>query len=111
MTPSFICDIVYMVRYLRKVIIITLENVKGRRFVMKREYVSERQKQYYEEVLPKLSKEIQDLNLGMRANTCLVSAELTTSDSLKKAIENGTHIPMLNKEAKEVIASYFEIEI
>ena len=78
---------------------------------MKKEYVSERQKKYYEEVLPKLSKEIQDLNLGMRANTCLVSAGLLTPAKLKKAIENNVHIPMLDKEAKETIVTCFGIEV
>ena len=78
---------------------------------MKKEYVSERQKKYYEEILPKLPKEIQELNLGMRANTCLVNAGILTLEKLKKAIATDVHIPMLDKETRKTIASFFGLEV
>jgi len=78
--------------------------MKGCMFMTKtKKYVSERQRKYYEEVLPQLSGDIQQMNLGMRANTCLVSAGILTLDSLKEAIKNNTHIPLLDYEAKEKI--------
>lgn len=77
---------------------------------MKKEYVSERQRRYYEEILPKLSEEIQALDLGMRANTCLVSAGIFTLERFKKAVENEKNIPMLDKETREDIINRFGIQ-
>ena len=68
-----------------------------------KKYASERQRKYYEEVLPKLSKEIQKMDLGMRANTCLVSANILSLEQLQNAIKNNTHISMLDKEARDKI--------
>lgn len=65
--------------------------------------LSERQKLYYEEILPKLSQEVVKLNLGMRANTCLVSAEIFTKKQLEYAIMHNEEIPMLGKELREEI--------
>lgn len=76
--------------------------------VSKKKYASERQRKYYTEVMPKLSEDIKRINLGMRANTCLVSANILTLEQLKTAMENDEHIPMLDKEAKKEIINYLK---
>ena len=73
-----------------------------------KKYVSERQRKYFEEVLPKLSSDVQKMNLGMRANTCLVSAGILTLEQLRDAMNNNVHIPLLDKEAREIICDYLK---
>lgn len=76
--------------------------------ISRQKYVSERQRKYYEEVLPKLSSSIQKMNLGMRANTCLVSAGILTLKQLRQAINSDVHIPLLEKEARQNICYYLK---
>lgn len=66
-------------------------------------FKSKRQEQYFLYVLPKLDKEIANMDLGMRANTCLVSAGITTISRLKEAISKNEFIPYLDKVSKEEI--------
>lgn len=68
-----------------------------------KEFVSERQEDYFLNILPKLDKEIVSMDLGMRANTCLVNAGITTISRLKEAISKNENIPYLDKVSKEEI--------
>lgn len=65
--------------------------------------VSQRQADYFNNILPKLDVRIADMNLGMRANTCLVNAGICTLEELKKAVIENRHIPLLGRESLEEI--------
>lgn len=72
-------------------------------------YVSKRQEEYFLSILPKLDKEIANMDLGMRANTCLVSSNILTMDELKKAMLEDRHIPYLSKEARNEILKILKL--
>ncbi len=74
-----------------------------------KEFVSKRQEEYFLNILPKLDKEIVGMDLGMRANTCLVNAGVLTVESLKQALLEDKHIPYLDKFSKEEIIEKLKI--
>lgn len=72
-------------------------------------FVSKRQEEYFLNIIPKLDEEILSMNLGMRANTCLVNANILTMKELKKALLEDKHIPYLDKFSKEEIIEKLKI--
>lgn len=73
-------------------------------------YKSERERKYYEEVLPKLSAGIKQMNLEMRSNFVLFNSGIYTVKDLRKALENGGHIQMLDREDEEYICKCLQIK-
>ena len=74
-------------------------------------YASERERKYYEEILPKLSAGIKQMNLDMRSNFVLVNAGIYTVKDLRKILEAGEHIQMLDKEEEEYICRCLQIQL
>ena len=68
-----------------------------------KQYVSELERVYYEEVLPKLDNEIKSMNLGRRANSSLFNANIYNVNALCEAIKNNRHISLLSRESREEI--------
>ena len=75
-----------------------------------KKYVSERQRIYYETIVPKLDRQILSLDLGMRVNTCLVNSGIFFIHDLKRALEEDRHIEMLDKYEKEDIRWKMQIK-
>ena len=74
------------------------------------EYKSEREKKYYEEVLPKLSAGIKQMNLDMRSNFVLFNSGIYTVKDLRAALEGDRHIAMLDREEEDYICRCLEIK-
>lgn len=72
-------------------------------------YASERERKYYEEVLPKLSAGIKMMNLEVRSHFTLFNAGLYTVKALREVLEAGQHIPMMDKEEEEYICRCLQI--
>lgn len=69
----------------------------------KRQYNSERQREYQEMILPKLSDEIKVLNLSMRSNTVLVNAGIHTIQELRATLERDEHIRYMDRDEEQYI--------
>ena len=72
-------------------------------------YKSEREKKYYEEILPKLSAGIKQMNLSMRSHFVLVNGGIYTVKDLRKILEAGEHIQMLDRHEEEYICKCLQI--
>ncbi|MBQ8042720.1 MAG: hypothetical protein IJ272_01035 [Clostridia bacterium] len=74
-------------------------------------YRSERERKYYEEVLPKLSAGIKQLGLEMRSNTVLANAGICTIKDLRRVLETGEHIRYLDRQEEEYIIRCLQIKV
>ena len=72
-------------------------------------YQSERERKYHEEILPKLSAGIKEMNLNMRSHFVLVNAGIHTVKDLRNTLEVGKHIHMLDKDEEEYICRCLQI--
>lgn len=72
-------------------------------------YASERERKYHEEVLPKLSAGIKQMNLDVRSHFVLYNAGIYTVKALRKVLEEGEHIQMLDKHEEEYICRCLQI--
>jgi len=72
-------------------------------------YKSERERKYHEEILPKLSAGIKQMNLDVRTHFILVSEELYTVKDLRRVLEAGEHIHMLDKAEEDYICRCLQI--
>lgn len=74
-------------------------------------YVSERERKYYEEVLPKLSAGIKQMNLNERSHFVLFNAGLHTVKALREVLEAGEHIQMMDRDEEEYICRCLQIKM
>ena len=74
-------------------------------------YKSERERQYYEEVLPKLSAGIKQMNLDMRSHFVLFNSGIYTVKDLRAILESGGHINMLDRHEEEYICRCLQITL
>ena len=74
------------------------------------EYKSERERKYYEEILPKLSAGIKQMNLNMRSHFVLVNSGICTVKALREVLESGQHIRMMDRDEEEYICSCLKIK-
>ncbi len=72
-------------------------------------YASERERQYHEEVLPKLSAGIKQMNLDARSHFVLYNSGIYTVKALREILEAGKHIQMLDKHEEEYICRCLQI--
>ena len=74
-------------------------------------YKSERERKYHEEILPKLSAGIKQMNLDARTHFVLVHAGIYTVKDLRKVLEEGGHIAMIDKDEEEYICRCLQIKM
>ncbi len=74
-------------------------------------YASERERKYYEEVLPKLSAGIKEMRLDVRSHFVLYNSGIYTVKALRETLEAGEHIHMLDKHEEEHIRKCLQIPL